>query len=56
MRVNPNDSQYVNFALCEPTGVPLKGGGPLGPLKGGSLKGCLSGPLKEDFLYEGTPS
>ena len=48
MRADPNDSEYVNFAICELTGVPLKGGGPLGPPKGGSLKGDLIGPLKED--------
>ena len=55
------NTEYVNFALCEPrTGVPLKGGGPLDPLKGGSLKGGLIGPMKEGWrmksLFEGTPS
>ena len=50
MYVNQNDSEYVNFALCEPTGVPLMGGGPYGLVKGGSLKGGLIGHLnlKED--------
>ena len=51
VRVNPNDSEYVNFALCEPTGVTLKGGAPLDPLRRGSLKGDLIDPLKADANY-----
>ena len=48
MCVNLNDSEYVNFALCVPTRVPLMGGGPYDHVKGGSLKGGLIYHLKED--------
>ena len=55
MCVNPNGSECVNFALCEPTRVPLMGGGPYDPVKGGSVKrGLTESTLKRDPLTRGS--